>query len=150
MIGYWEDLKKGRCRNYQRNGFDTGDLVQTDTAGRLYIVGRKDDMIQVAGERIAPKAIEDVILKLPGICEVAAFGIEDVILGQKIAAFYYAKGKNRDEEIRQHCRRHLPAYMVPHMLAACNRALPKNAAGKISRQDLRKQVQRDTLAADSL
>jgi len=150
MIGYWEDLKKGRFQDYQRSGFDTGDLVETDSDGHLYIVGRKDDTIQVAGERIAPKAIEDVILQLPGIREVAVFGIEDGILGQKIGTCYYAKGGNRDEEIQQHCRRHLPPYMVPYMLAACNQALPKNAAGKISRRVLRKRYQRDILAADPL
>ena len=148
MIGYWEDIKNGRARDYQKNGFDTGDLVEVDSEGRLRLVGRKDDMIQVAGERIAPKAIEDVILKLPGIREAAAFGIEDDILGQKIAVCYAAEDGNRDAEIQQHCRRHLPPYMVPHMLSASNRALPKNAAGKTSRQVLRKRFRRDTLSVD--
>ena len=150
MIGYWEDLKRGHAPVYQKTGFDTGDLVDIDAEGRLFIAGRKDDMIQVAGERVAPKTIEDVVLQLHGIREAVVLGIEDKIFGHRIALCYYSDGINCDETVLEHCRKHLPPYMVPHVLTACRQALPKNAAGKISRQALRKQVQRGTLTAGLL
>ena len=145
MVGYWEDLKQGRHTDYQRDGFDTGDLAERDSDGTFYVTGRKDDIMKVAGERIAPKEIEDVILQLPNIIEAAIFGVEDGLLGEKIVACCYAKDGNRDAEVKRHCERHLPPYMVPHVMISSNTALPRNQDGKISKQDLRKRFQRDKL-----
>ena len=139
MIGYWDDLKKGRYTDYQNTGFYTSDLAKIDSSGLFYIFGRKDDIINVAGEKVAPKTIEDVILQIPGILEVAAFGIEARHNDQKIGACFYAKNNIVIQDIRQHCASNLPSYMVPHVLKASNKDLPKNQEGKISRKMLREE-----------
>ena len=140
MIGYWEDLQKGRRKDYPREGFATGDLAKRDSDGLFYVIGRKDDIMNVAGEKIAPKEIEDVIMQFPGMIEAAVFGIEDDALGEKIVAFYYSEPKASEIDVKRHCARHLPSFMAPHVLVSSETALPKNPSGKISRRELKKSI----------
>ncbi len=137
MAGYWQQpeetakvLKDGRLW--------TGDLARMDEEGFLFIESRKSDMIKSGSHRIAPKEIENVIMELPSIHEVAVVGHPDEILGEKIIAFVVLKDGSvvSPKELSRHCRRNLPAFKVPHEIVY-QEELPKNAAGKIQKTALK-------------
>jgi acyl-CoA synthetase (AMP-forming)/AMP-acid ligase II len=138
MAGYWQQpeateqvLKDGRLW--------TGDLARKDQDGFLFIESRKSDMIKSGSHRIAPKEIEEMIMELPAIHEVAVVGHQDEILGEKIVAFAVAKQGEplEKKELIRHCRRNLPAFKVPHEVIIQDE-LPKTATGKIKKKELKR------------
>jgi acyl-CoA synthetase (AMP-forming)/AMP-acid ligase II len=86
MQGYWNDEKA--TKEVLQNGlYYTGDIGRMDEEGFLYVVGRTKDMIKVGGERVSAKEIEEIILELKQVHEVAVIGIDDPVLGEAIKAF---------------------------------------------------------------
>src|SRR5690606_40904054 len=83
----FEGYTNGSGREVLDGLMNTGDLGRFDTAGRLYVVGREDDMIISGGENVYPKATEDAIAELPEVAEVAVVGVDDAEFGQRLAAF---------------------------------------------------------------
>jgi len=74
-----------------------GDLVIRDSEGNHFLRGRSDDTLKVAGKRLGPAEVEDVLLELPDIAEAAAIGVDDAVKGQKLVIFVVpATGGARD------------------------------------------------------
>ncbi len=121
----------------------TADGGYIDRDGYVFIMGRVDDVINVAGHRLSTGAMEEVISKHPDVAECAVFGIEDSFKGQLPLGLIVLKaGVNRDpNEIKQEI-----AQMVRNQIGpiACYRdtiiveRLPKTRSGKILRGILRK------------
>jgi acyl-coenzyme A synthetase/AMP-(fatty) acid ligase len=109
-----------------------------DEDGFLYFVSRKDDIMKVAGERVSPKEIENVLYDVEGVSEAAVTGVDDEILGEAIKAFVVLKkgSKLTEDDILRHCSAHLENYIIPRFIEFRNE-LPKSAHGKISKKDLR-------------
>jgi acyl-CoA synthetase (AMP-forming)/AMP-acid ligase II len=138
MAGYWgrpEDTARvidaqGRLR--------TGDLGWLDEDGDLHLVGRVDDMIKSAGERIFPAEIERVLRAASGVAEVCVLGVPDELLGQRIEAHLALApgaaddGADLGERLRRHCLAELPLPRVPQAFHAWP-ALPRLANGKLDR-----------------
>jgi len=122
-----------------RNGwFHTGDLGRFDSEGDLYIVGRKKEMIKVAGEIVFEPEVEAVVHKHPDVSEVAVIGVLDKLRGEVPKAFVVLKeGKKvSEEDLRYFCREHLAHFKIPHYFEF-RQALPKNRTGKIDKERLR-------------
>jgi acyl-CoA synthetase (AMP-forming)/AMP-acid ligase II len=122
-----------------RNGwFHTGDLGRFDADGDLYIVGRKREMIKVAGEIVFEPEVEAALHKHPEIAEVAVLGVPDKLRGEVPKAFVILKegGKLTEEDLRYFCRQHLAHFKIPHYFEFVA-SLPKNRAGKIDKERLR-------------
>lgn len=142
MAGYWNQVDA--TARVLRRGPEgetvlcTGDLFRMDDDGFLYFVDRKDDMIKTRGEKVAPRHVEEVISRLAGVAEVAAFGIPDDLLGQAVAAVVTpAPGAAlTSERVKRHCLEHLDVFMVPKTIEVRD-ALPTTETGKISRRALR-------------
>lgn len=137
--GYYKDAEL--TSQVIRNGwFHTGDLGRFDNEGHLYIVGRKKEMIKVGGEIVFEPEVESVIHKHPDIAEVAVVGIGDKLRGEVPKAFIVLKeGKNiSEEELRYFLRQHIAHFKIPHYFEFKD-ALPKNRAGKIDKEILRKK-----------
>ena len=66
---------------------DTGDMGYLDRAGRLFIVGREDDMIVSWGENVYPRAVENALAEYPDVADNAVIGVEDEAYGQRLVAF---------------------------------------------------------------
>lgn len=138
MRGYWGDSEKTseRFRPGPIQGERicyTGDLFRADDEGYLYFVGRKDDIIKSRGEKVAPKEVEEIIYRLPGIQEVAVVGIPDDVLGERVKAFVVVEdGQLSPEEVMRYCRQHLEDFMVPREVEICAQ-LPKTTSGKIKK-----------------
>jgi acyl-CoA synthetase (AMP-forming)/AMP-acid ligase II len=137
MEGYWKDPEEtGRV---MRHGlYYTGDLGRMDEEGFLYVVGRTKDMIKVGGERVSAKEIEETILELKEVQEVAVIGVDDEVLGEAIKAFVIAAPGHEvgHEGIVAHCRQRLPLFKVPKFVEIVA-GLPKNESGKVLKPVLR-------------
>jgi len=138
MQGYWKDLEE--TNKVLKNGlYYTGDIGKMDNDGFLYVVGRTKDMIKVGGERISAKSVEEVILELKEVHEVAVIGVEDDILGEAIKAFIvFSDGVTLEEqEVLRFCKKRLPQYKLPKYIEFID-SLPKNESGKVLKEQLRR------------
>ncbi|NQT24763.1 AMP-binding protein [candidate division KSB1 bacterium] len=137
MAGYWNDPVE--TDKVLKNGcYFTGDLGKTDEEGFLYVVGRKKDIIKVAGERVSAKEIEECILEMNQVHETAVIGIPDDIVGEAIKAFIVPR-KNAtftEEDYKKYLKKKLPSYMQPKTIVLLD-DLPKNDSGKILKEKLK-------------
>jgi len=117
----------------------TGDIGKIDQDGELFILGLKKEMILVKGQNIYPIDIEAVLHTHPKVAEAAVVGIPDEIRGEKIRAVVSLKaGEAATEgELQDFCRQHLANYKVPKQIMIMD-SLPKTAAGKIHKEDLKR------------
>jgi acyl-CoA synthetase (AMP-forming)/AMP-acid ligase II len=119
MRGYWNQPEATahalRRRADGSQWLFTGDLFRQDAQGLLYFVERRDAMIKSRGEKVAPRAVEDVISRLPGVADVAVYGIPDHLLGQAVAAAVTLEqgASLTPSQVQRHCLAHLESYMVP-------------------------------------
>jgi fatty-acyl-CoA synthase len=118
----------------QRHGalLSSGDVGHLDTAGRLFIDGREDDMIVSGGENVYPNEVEEVLAAHPAVREVAVVGRADDEFGQALAAFVVAEpGTALDvDAVRSFVRERLARYKVPKRVVFLDE-LPRNATGKV-------------------
>jgi acyl-CoA synthetase (AMP-forming)/AMP-acid ligase II len=139
MMGYWKD-PIGTTEALRDGIFFTGDLGREDEDGQFFVVGRKNDIIKVGGNRVSAEEIEEAILELPGVSETAVIAVPDDILGEAIKAFLVPMGQELSEEIvRGHLKTRLAGYKLPKHLEF-RLALPKNVAGKIMKEELRREI----------
>jgi amino acid adenylation domain-containing protein len=142
MKGYWKQpvatASALRRRGDGRTWLYTGDLFTRDEEGLLHFVERRDSMIKTRGEKVAPRAVEQVIARLQGVSEVAVFGVPDELLGEAVVAVVtVAPGCSMTSaEIRRHCDQQLDSFMVPKVVDI-RAQLPTTTSGKISRLALR-------------
>ncbi len=115
----------------------TGDIATVDANGFFSIVDRKKDMILVSGFNVYPNEIEEVIVMIDDIVEVAVVGMPCEITGEKIKVFLVTKsGKLNKDYLIKHCRSQLTNYKIPKEFELRDE-LPKTNVGKILRKELR-------------
>ncbi|MFH1442367.1 MAG: class I adenylate-forming enzyme family protein [Candidatus Omnitrophota bacterium] len=138
--GYYKDTDL-TSRTIRNGWFYTGDLGKFDEQGHLYIVGRKKEMIKVGGEIVFEPEVESVIHKFPGVAETVVIGVFDKLRGEVPKAFVVLKDdvKTSEEDLRYFLRQHLAHFKIPHYFEFRDN-LPKNRAGKIDKEILRKQL----------
>lgn len=114
----------------------TGDLFRTDADGFLYFVSRQDDIIKCKGEKVAPREVENALLRLPGIVQAVVVGVPDPIWGQAVKAVLVAGTPAPTvTQVLAHCRAHLEDHMIPKVVEFRDE-LPVTSNGKIKRRDL--------------
>ena len=139
MEGYWKDAEA--TKEMLRDGrLYTGDLGSLDGDGYLTIADRKKDLIKASGFQVWPREVEEVIATHAAVAEVGVAGVPDAHSGEAVMAWVVTrKGMGlTEEEIRDHCRRHLAAYKVPKRVEF-REALPKSAIGKLLRRELARE-----------
>jgi acyl-CoA ligase (AMP-forming) (exosortase A-associated) len=144
--GYWQDAARTARRfrpapafsHYGGTAVWSGDTVIADEDGLLRFVGRDDEMIKSAGNRISPNEIEEAVLAGGEAVEAAAFGVPDARLGQAIVVVARAAGDSETAEaaLRARLRRDLPSFMQPARYD-WRETLPRNANGKLDRAALK-------------
>ena len=139
--GYYKDEEL--TREVKRNGwFHTGDLGKFDTEGFLYIVGRKKEMIKVAGQIVFAPEVETALHKHPAVAEVAVIGVADEGLhGEAVKAFAVLKDGQSitSEELKAFAKEHLAHFKVPQKIIILSQ-LPKNRVGKVDKEALKKGI----------
>jgi fatty-acyl-CoA synthase len=115
----------------------TGDTGHFDSAGRLFVDGRDDDMIISGGENVFPGEVEDVIATHPAVVEAAVIGVDDEEFGQRLKAFVVLRtGAALDEAgVKDFVRENLARYKVPRDVVFVD-ALPRTTTGKVLRRNL--------------
>jgi tyrocidine synthetase-3 len=109
--------------------YRTGDLVRMDNNGLLHYQGRKDHQIKLRGQRIELGEIEQCLLNTAiSNCVVMKCGEDHLVA-------YVQSSDMNENQLREHCRSHLPPHMVPSIFIVLER-LPLNANGKIDRKRL--------------
>nr|WP_218889705.1 AMP-binding protein [Saccharopolyspora hordei] len=137
----FDGYTNGGRREVRDGLMSTGDLGRIDAAGRLFVVGREDDMIVSGGENVYPKETEDAIARLPEVAEVAVIGVDDQDFGQRLAAFVVLRpGQELDaEQVRDRVRDQLPKFALPRHVVFLDE-LPRNATGKVVPRELRERL----------
>lgn len=138
MNGYLDDPAATAACMTEDGFLTSGDIVERDEDGFLYIVGRKSDMIISGGVNIAPREVEEAIAAFPGVAEAAVVGLPDEAWGERVAAFVVVlPGATVDgEALLAHCRTRLSGPKLPRQIEFVE-ALPRNAAGKVLHRELR-------------
>ncbi len=137
MKGYWNRPEE-TADSFFGDWFRTGDLGTRDEDGYFAIVDRKKDMLIVNGMNVYPRMVEETLYRMPGIREAAVVGEPDELHGE-IPIAYVALDESVDHtpaDVRAFCREHLGRYEVPRRVVLRGE-LPKNAAGKILKRELR-------------
>ena len=142
MQGY-HNLPEETTRAKTADGyFKTGDLGHIDSDGYLHITGRKKDIIIVAGEKAAPREIEEVIMKHPAVADVAVVGKKDPSRGEVVVAFVTAKPEQtiKADELRDFCRQQgLVQWKIPREVFV-EEKLPVSPTGKVLKRELQARV----------
>jgi oxalate---CoA ligase len=136
MSGYLDD--PGANQEAFRDGwFRTGDIGRMDHDGYLFIVGRKKEMIDRGGKKIAPQEIDNVLASHPAVEEVAAFAIPHRTLVEDTAAAVVLRPEAQVSalELRRFAATHLAAYKVPRKIVFLDR-IPRVTTGKPQRAAL--------------
>ena len=141
---YWSEFK-GR--------YVTGDGARRDKDGYFWIVGRIDDVLNVAGHRLGTSEIESALVSHANVAEAAVVGRPDELKGQSVVAFVTVKGgvvvsNSLKEELRAHVGTHIGAIAKPDEIRFAE-ALPKTRSGKIMRRLLKEVASGKTVTGDT-
>jgi O-succinylbenzoic acid--CoA ligase len=133
----------------QEGWLHTGDIGRLDREGYLYVLDRRADLIISGGENVSPAEVEAVLLTHNDILEAAVYGAEDPVWGQKVvAALVLRPGAVLDDDgLLEFCRRKLAGYKIPRQVRIVG-VLPRNAAGKLLRRQLRDETDPPALDAN--
>ena len=138
MKGYWKRPAE-TAESFYDDWFRTGDLGYKDTDGYFFIVDRIKDMVIVNGMNVYPRKVEDVLYQDPRILEAAVIGEPNETHGEIPVAFIVLQAEQSATaaDMRKFCAQRLGNFEVPRKFIFVD-ALPKNAAGKILKRELRK------------
>jgi len=140
MQGYYK-RPEDTAKAFTADGWlRTGDLGYRDEDGYFYINGRSKELIIKGGENIAPREIDEALLRHPGVLDAAAVGVPDPAYGQEIVAFVVPReahwaGAPDSSELRAHCLRELGRYKTPKEIRFVSE-LPRGPSGKVQRLKL--------------
>jgi long-chain acyl-CoA synthetase len=137
MAGYWNRPEETRQFITPEGYFKSGDIGIMSLEGFVQIVDRKKDMIVVAGFKVFPNEIEEVISSMPGVRECAVIGLPHRKLGEIVKA-YIVKDKPEltEAQVIQYCKEQMTSYKRPRKIAFIDE-MPKSNVGKILRRHLR-------------
>ena len=140
MMGYWnrpEETAGALVGGWLR----TGDIGYRDEDGYFFITDRKKDMLLVNGINVYPREIEELLYQIPGVKEAAVVGKTHPKKGEQPVAFVAVDEGSpiAESQIRAFLKGRLADFKSPKEIRLCA-ALPKNAAGKILKTELRAQL----------
>ena len=129
---YWKN--ESANKNIIDGWLKTGDTGFLDDENYLFLKGRKDDIINIGGEKVLPFEIEEVVKQMPEVLDVAAFGIKNEIFGQVIKLHIVkSKESNIDKsKILIHCMKNLEKFKIPNKIDFVEE-IPKTSYGKVKR-----------------
>ena len=141
---YWSDFK---------GWYFAGDGARRDKQGNFWIIGRIDDVLNVAGHRLGTAEVESALVSHPAVAEAAVVGRPDEMKGQGVVCFVTVKEgitSNRDlaEELKKHVRKVIGPVATPDEVRFAA-ALPKTRSGKIMRRLLKQIAAGELIKGDT-
>jgi acyl-CoA synthetase (AMP-forming)/AMP-acid ligase II len=133
----FDGYTSGTTKDFHEGFMASGDLGYLDEAGRLYVVGRDDEMIVSGGENVYPIEVENTLSGHPDVTEASVLGVDDDQFGQRLAAFVVLEpgAEATPDGLKEHVRENLANYKVPREITVLDQ-LPRNITGKIVRSEL--------------
>ena len=133
----FDGYTSGATKNFHDGFMASGDVGYLDEAGRMFVVGRDDEMIVSGGENVYPIEVEKMLVSHPEVAEATVIGVDDEQYGQRLAAFVVLeKGAGATPDaLKQHVRDNLANYKVPRDISVLDE-LPRGSTGKILRKEL--------------
>src|SRR5262249_44959080 len=140
---YWSEFK---------GNYLTGDGARRDKDGYFWIVGRIDDVLNVAGHRLGTSEIESALVSHPGVAAAAVVARLDEVKGQGLGAFVTVKSRveisrGLKEELRDHVSAHICGIAKPDEVRFAE-GLTKTRSGKIMRRLLKELASGAKIAGD--
>lgn len=135
MQEYWKQpelTEKAFCSE----GLKTGDIGYVDADGYLFLLGRRSDLINVGGRKVAPDEIEDLLRQLDGVKDAGCVGEPDELLGERIKAYLVADREVPRSEVVAFLRTRVEECKIPRVIERID-SIPRTNSGKIQRQLLR-------------
>lgn len=140
MREIWKNPEKYKSY-FKKEWYITGDIAFKDKDGYFWFVGRADDVIKTAGERVGPFEVESTLIEHPAVVEAGVIGKPDPLRGEIIKAFvilrknFEPSDKLRDD-IKQFVKKKLAGHAYPREIEFVD-SLPKTRSGKIARRILK-------------
>jgi fatty-acyl-CoA synthase len=140
----FDGYTSGATKDFHEDYMCSGDVGYLDASGRLFVVGRDDEMIVSGGENVYPIEVEKTLATHPEVAEAAVLGVDDEQYGQRLAAFVVLNpgAAATTDALKAHVRDQLANYKVPRSITVLE-ALPRGSTGKIVRRDLQDLVDAD-------
>lgn len=137
MAGYYKNPQASQEAVTPDGWLRTGDLGHRDADGFFFITGRIKELIIKGGENIAPREIDEVLLRYPDVLDAAATGIPDKHYGQEIMACVVLRPGSQPDEaaLRTFCATHLGRFKSPKVIHFVG-DLPRGPSGKVQRLKL--------------
>ena len=134
MLGYYKNDEATRATFTPDGWLRSGDLGHRDSDGFFFVTGRIKELIIKGGENIAPREIDEALLRHPAVLDAAAVGIPDRHYGQEIMACVVLRPGQALEEVvlRDFCIEQLGRYKTPKVVRFVDE-LPRGPSGKVQR-----------------
>jgi acyl-CoA synthetase (AMP-forming)/AMP-acid ligase II len=131
----------GSTKDFREGFMSSGDVGYLDSEGRLFVVGRDDEMIVSGGENVYPIEVEKTLMTHANVAEASVIGVADADYGERLAAFVVLRpgGTATPDDLKQHVRDNLANYKVPRSISLLDE-LPRNNTGKVARRELQELV----------
>jgi fatty-acyl-CoA synthase len=134
----FDGYTSGKTKDFHDGFMSSGDVGYLDADGRLFVVGRDDEMIVSGGENVYPIEVEKTLAAHDEVAEAAVLGVDDEQYGQRLIAFVVLEegASTSPDALKQHVRDNLANYKVPREITVLDE-LPRGSTGKILRNELR-------------
>jgi len=147
MKGYWKNPEETSEKLVNIDGetwLRTGDLGSMDDEGYFHFYDRKRDLIKYKGYSVFAREVEEVLKSHPKIREAGVVGVRDPKVGENVKAAVVletdARGKLSEEDIIDYCKEKLAHYKIPKIVEFRGE-IPKTDVGKVSRRELREELE---------
>jgi fatty-acyl-CoA synthase len=139
----FDGYTSGKTKDFHEGFMSSGDVGYLDDAGRLFVVGRDDEMIVSGGENVYPIEVEKTLTAHEDVAEASVIGVDDEQFGQRLAAFVVlnAGASATPDLLKQYIRENLANYKVPRDITILDE-LPRGSTGKIVRRELQDRAGR--------
>jgi acyl-CoA synthetase (AMP-forming)/AMP-acid ligase II len=140
----FDGYTSGATKDFHDDYMSSGDVGYLDEAGRLFVVGRDDEMIVSGGENVYPVEVEKILAAHPEVSEASVLGVDDEQYGQRLAAFVVMVdgAVATPDSLKSHVRENLANYKVPRTIRVLE-GLPRGSTGKILRRDLQDLIEKN-------
>jgi acyl-CoA synthetase (AMP-forming)/AMP-acid ligase II len=146
MLGYFGD----EVSPIDPDGWlHTGDLGRVDDSGYLWVTGRCKDMIIRGGENIAPAAVEQALVAMPGVADAVVFGVPHPDLGEEVMAVVVVEGELTPQDLQEQLQPRVASFAVPSRWQLRTEPLPVNQTGKIDKAALVAQARAQLVNKDA-
>ncbi|QEN12116.1 acyl-CoA ligase FadD12 [Mycolicibacterium sp. ELW1] len=133
----FDGYTSGNTKDFHDGFMSSGDIGRLDDAGRLFVVGRDDEMIVSGGENVYPIEVEKTLAAHEEVAEATVLGVDDEQFGQRLVAFVVLTdgATATPDDLKAHVRENLANYKVPREITILSE-LPRGSTGKILRNEL--------------